>query len=111
MKFIDRSIAIIRPKKPFVKWANSCEFEGREFSPEYFADFHDKAIIIPYFDSITVNKAKKYVTGMWKELFTDALNGWISDQNSWPKDMSAETFNKWFKIEFIRTVINSTGKL
>jgi hypothetical protein len=105
MRTIDRSIAIIRPKKPYIAWANSCGYEDRAYSPEYFDDFYSMAFLIPYFDSITANKSKQHVVSKWEELFTGALSGWNKDKESWPKDLSAEMFKKWFKIEFLRTVV------
>lgn len=107
MQTLDRSVAIIRPKKPFIAWANSCEYEDRAFSTDYFEDFHSMAILIPYYDSITANKSKKYVLEIWDEIFNEALSAWNKDRKSWPTDRSAELFKKWFKVEFLHTVVDS----
>jgi hypothetical protein len=110
MQTLNRSVAIIRPKKPFIAWANACEYEGRAFSMDYFEDFHSMAILIPYYDSITANKSRKYILEIWDEIFNEVLNRWNKDQSSWPKDRSVELFKKWFKVEFLHTVIDSLAE-
>lgn len=107
MQSIDRSVVIIRPKKTFVLWANSCGQEDLKFTDEYFESFHSMAILIPEYDSITTTASRKYVRSQWKDIFSLALGRWNDNKAQWPKGLSPGMLSKWFKLEFVRKVIDS----
>ncbi len=94
---INRSVAIIKPDKPFIKWANSLPDAAREYTDEEFQE-DCNAILIPEYDSD--KEARKYISQIWEDLFDEELWSWWTDETLWPKDRTEQMFWKWFKIEF-----------
>jgi hypothetical protein len=103
MYTINRSIAIIRPKQPFVDWANHLSDAEGEVS---LADLREDclAVLIPEYDSD--EEAKEYVTAMWEDLFEQELWGWSTDESCWPKKRTQSVFWEWFDVEFHSVVID-----
>lgn len=105
MKTVNRSIAIIRPKRHFMKWANSNTLDECEFSFEYFTEHHSFTVLIPYYDILIRNQAKRYINAHCGLIFEYQLQRWNPNEKSWPNDRSREVFNKWFTVEYIYDVI------
>jgi len=81
MKEIDRSILIIRAKKPFLL-------------PEYEDDSQMEYLLRKYF----------------KQIFEEQLNGWWLDEDAWPSRRDLETFKQWFDVEFHSVVFDLVDK-
>ena len=98
MQNINRSIAIIRPKRSYIEWANSCSYDDRQYTPEYI-DERSSAILIPFYDAVTVGAAREYVNSIWDKIFTEELQNWHLDQSRWPENRTLEMFKQWFTVE------------
>lgn len=97
MLTINRSVAIIRPKRPFIKWANSLPDNEREYADEAFQS-DCQAVLIPEYD--TDKDAEKYINDIWDDLFEEELWGWCTNEDWWPKVRTQKMFWQWFDIEF-----------
>ncbi len=98
---VNRSVMIVRAKKPFLDWARSLpERHPLEIkNPFTLEDINrdSAAYLIPeiYGDE----ELDAYLDRIWILLFEDQLNGWYTDRDTWPKKPSRKMFNDWFEIK------------
>lgn len=97
MYIINRSVAIIKPKQPFLDWANSVSDEGYKFSIHDLNTEHD-VILLPEYDS--EEHAESIFKKISNDIFEVELSGWITDKNKWPENRTYEKFLEWFDVEF-----------
>lgn len=105
MYIVDRSIAVIKPREPFVKWLNSIpDSEYPEFTLNMIrADC--TVLMLPEFNE--PEQAVSYLDEFCVSLFKTELGTWIDDQSLWPKDLSLQAFWEWFDVEIHSTVIDT----
>jgi len=103
MHIIDRSIAIIKPKQPYVDWANQLPDANSEVSLD---DFQRDcfALLIAEYD--TEEEAREHINEMWEDLFEEKLLGWSTNEDWWPEERTKEMFWEWFDVEFHSMVID-----
>jgi hypothetical protein len=99
---VKRTAIIVKPKQPYIQWANSLDYEGvklgEDFEPEHtvylIEDIGDyevdvEAMVAPYFEFI----------------FEEELNEWHRLESDWPARRDLATFLKWFEVEYHSMVI------
>lgn len=100
---VNRSIIILRYKKPFVDWVNSIAATHRKFTAEEIED-SGEAFMIPALETVeivdTTEDAVNWVEKRWRMFFEHELNAWVTDEATWPHDLSLDLFREWFNIEF-----------
>ena len=101
---IDRSVAVIKPKQPFVDWANSV---GDEKEPYSISDFSTdcSVILLPVVDSD--EHAEAFIKDMYQDLFELELSSWIVVDEMWPENRTYKMFLEWFDVEFHSMVFDS----
>ena len=103
---INRSIAVIRPRTPFIKWANSMSGDGREVTAEYFK--HDcTVVLIPQYEA--EREALEHVNRVWEEIFEEELRSWDTQEALWPEHRTRKMFWQWFAVEFHSLLIDPDG--
>ena len=97
MDSINRQIAIIKPKEPYVDWINSlpgidepCDIE--ELNNDC------TALLLPHLDDD--DESMRYIKKSYAKIFEFELDSWSTDKKTWPKKRNFSLFSKWFKIEF-----------
>lgn len=103
MYTINRAVAIIKPKQPYIDWANKLPDAKGGVS---FDDFQDDclAVLIAKYD--TDQRAKEHINKMWKYIFEDELMGWSTNMSWWPKKRTKKMFWQWFDVKFHSVVID-----
>ena len=96
MKYINRSVAIIRPKQPYIDWANSFNDDGPTLELEE-ARAEANAYLIKEHDEI--KQSYKFVERNYARIFEEELNGWMQDPELWPQKRNFKIFKKWFDVE------------
>jgi hypothetical protein len=104
MFLINRSVAIIKPKQPFVDWANSVGNEKDQYS---ISDFSTdcSVILLPVVDSD--EHAEAFIKDIFQDLFELELSSWIVDDEMWPENITYKMFLEWFYVEFHSMVFDS----
>ena len=95
---INRSVAIIKPKKPFVDWVNSYPYSGDD---QYtIQDFRTdcSVILLPVVGSD--EQAEAFVKDIFKDLFELELSSWMTDDDTWPENITYKMFLDWFDVEY-----------
>ncbi len=103
MHIIDRSIAIIKPKQPYVDWANQLPDANSEVSLD---DFQRDCFALMLAEYDTEEEAREHINEMWEDLFEEKLLGWSTNENWWPRERTKEMFWEWFDVEFHSMVID-----
>lgn len=104
MYFVDRSVAVIKPKQPFADWLNQAPDNELELSLESLrADC--TVLLIPEFDEPEEGVA--YLDEIADKLFEMELSTWYDDPAVWPTDRSLKAFWEWFDVEIHSTLIDT----
>lgn len=104
MYSIDRSAAIIRPKQPFVDWANQLPDAEWKVSLDTFKD-DCHVILIANYDGGDEG-ALEQINDMCLDLFEEELFGWCTYEQWWPKNRTKEMFWEWFDVELHSLIID-----
>lgn len=100
---IDRSVAVIKPKQPFVDWANQLP------DPEIIVNLKDlqkecTVFLIPDYDF--EEEAIECIEELCEDIFVEMLFSWHTEESHWPDNRSSDMFWKWFEVEFHSMVID-----
>jgi hypothetical protein len=101
---IDRSVAVIKPKQPFVDWVNSLGDEEEQYS---ISDFSTdcSVILLPVVDSD--EHAEAFIKNMFQDIFELELSSWMADDETWPEKINYKMFLEWFDVEYHSMVFDS----
>lgn len=93
---VNRSVAVLRPKQPFIDWLRT--LPGGWDTPPSAATLADacNALLVPAHDEPEALRA--YVRAHGDTLFAAELADWCDDERLWPEDRSAARFAEWFDI-------------
>ena len=81
MYHINRGVTIIRPKQPFVDWANGLPDAA---GPVTVDDLRDDALAVLIPNSTDEGEAKEFVGELAEDLFEYEFSAWWTDDNDWP---------------------------
>lgn len=96
MELINRSPVLIRPKQPYIDWANG--FEGAQgLLTLESARSNPTVILVPDFDF--PQDAVDYVEANFAPVFEELLGAWAADPGDWPAERTLELFRGWFEIK------------
>ncbi len=105
MDVINRAVAVIKPRQPFLDWAKSIPGPTDDVTlDELRTDC--TAILIPDFD--TPAESEAFIAGLAGDLFEMELESWDRDPTTWPEDRSYEAFREWFDIEIHSIVVDAS---
>jgi hypothetical protein len=104
MAFLYRTPAIVRPRQPYVEWANSFKDEGPELTLE-FARRQSTIFLLPENDFTDVSEAE-LLSDWWDAIFEEELAAWTKEETNWPTDRTREMFDAWFDVEFAETIVD-----
>ena len=95
--FIERSVAVIKPKEPFLAWVNDSfdDLTTRLTLENIRVDCN--SYLIPEVEEI--EDGINFVDEKFMELFALEFASWTDDKNVWPQDLSLKMFWEWFDVE------------
>lgn len=103
MRDINRGLIVIKPKQPYVHWANHVD-EHEPKLPLSKAHEDCEAYLVPVFEDD--DEAQRVLKRVYKGIFENELFGWCTDEQTWPKRRGFKTFLEWFDVEFHSVVID-----
>lgn len=103
MYIIDRNLAVIKPKQPFLDWLRGIPGNEVELTLEQLR-IDCTALLVPEFEE--PEDAVSFIDEIGVELFEAELGSWIDDAKLWPKDRSLQAFWTWFDVEIHSTVVD-----
>ena len=96
MKEVNRSALVVKWKTPYVEWANGFDDGGPKLNPED----NKSANIYLVSETETIGDTTAILRQVYNAIFESELSFWMTNEESWPKDRSFETFLQWFDVEF-----------
>jgi hypothetical protein len=96
MYSINRAIAIIKPKQPYIDWINSLESDEEPIKIEECQN-DCTAVLLPDYDFI--EEAENFIKDIYDEIFEIELYGWSTDETEWPQNRTYSLFAEWFCVE------------
>lgn len=93
---LNRSIAILVYKQPFLDWLSTADPNSLPMTLEKLREDND-TFLIPQFDDL--RDSVKWVEKRWSVLFESLLFDWITDEAMWPQNRTLKMFREWFGIE------------
>jgi hypothetical protein len=98
--FINRSVVVLRPKGPFVRWV--IKTSGQDHPPSReFIESASSAFLLPDFESD--GEAQAWLQENCSILFELMLADWYEAPDTWPENREWSVFRDWFRIEHIDT--------
>ena len=105
MNMINRAVAVIKPRQPYLDWAKSIPGPADDITlDELRTDC--TAILIPDFDDPA--EAEAFIAGLAADLFELELDAWDRDPTTWPEERSYGTFREWFDVEIHSIVMDAS---
>jgi hypothetical protein len=100
---IDRNLAVIKPKQPFLDWLRGVPGNEVELTLDQLC-IDCTALLIPEFEE--PEDAVSFIDEVGVELFEAELGSWVDDSELWPRDRSLQAFWTWFDVEIHSTVVD-----
>ena len=102
MSVINRSAVIIRPLPPYLAWAK--QDDTTNIAERVFEDLRTAphVYLLPEYED--AESEREVLEDFWPELFAAMLNGWLTDEQQWPKDRTREMFREWFDVQMCPVV-------
>lgn len=93
---VNRSIAILKPRQPFLDWLKSLpgSLDGQLELAQLRGDCN--ALLIPAADDY--ESAEDFVRQHYRALFSAELADWCDDDAFWP-ELNPALFTEWFDVE------------
>jgi len=96
---VNRSVLVVRPAEPFVRWAAGVCGEPVKQTREALA-----AYLIARQDSLEVEEA--VLEAVYAEIFERELLSWHLDQTRWPAPRTRALFKRWFELTLRGLVVD-----
>ena len=93
---IDRSLLVVKPKKPFFDWVQTVDYEEGLTLEDVRED--PSAYLIPELES--PEEEREILKWCYEDIFEAELSSWYTDAAVWPQQRDLKMFLEWFDIEF-----------
>ena len=103
MHVLNRAVAIIKPKQPYLAWATSLPDATDHVSLEALRR-DCTALLIPAYDDPA--EAEAFIKEIFADLFAMELEAWHRDPAAWPAHRTYHTFQAWFDVEIHALVLD-----
>ena len=107
MYLLNRTVAVIKPRQPFLDWANSLPNSTPVTLEELRSD--PSAILIPDFDYRKDSEA--FLRSRYAPIFIMELDSWDQNRKLWPAKQDYPTFKEWFDVEFCSLVVDTLDEV
>lgn len=108
MRTVKRSVAIVRPKSPFLKWANNLS-GGFGYSADDSTVFLIPSLLS--MEGLSIDTMGwRYINSAWDDIFVEMLRGWEATEWCWPRYRTRKMFGLWFKVEFHSLIIDAVER-
>ena len=104
LKSVDRNVAIVKLKDPFLSWLKAIQHPDAGMSAAYLNQYCT-ALLIP--DFVLDEDSRAYIHSHYQAIFENELKSWHQDEAVFPKQRDLKMFEEWFDIEFYTTVLDT----
>ena len=104
--FVERSVAIIKPKQPFLEWIRGTISDAPQELTLDSIRIDCNSYLIPEVEEI--EDGINFIDDKFADLFSLELASWTEDENIWPGNLTLKMFWEWFDVEIHPTMIDLT---
>lgn len=97
-KQVNRTVVVLRPKLPFLKWIATVEPDISLTLEQLRAEQDAMLVFSPEIE--TIHGAQEWAYRNWQRLFDKSLFDWYTDEKYWPQGRDLALFKVWFDIEW-----------
>lgn len=105
---INRAAVKLRYKEPAVAWINEADpyNNNTEITIES-ANEEQTVYLIKDRDADTPADVEKWIKFNYDALFESELDGWLTDEELWPKNQSLKLFREWFDVDCYTVIVDN----
>lgn len=103
MYLIDRAVAVVKLKQPFVNWVNSIEKPYGKLAVE---KINRESHVYLLSEHATEQELKLIMPNLYYDIFEIEVQSFCRDKSMWPKNRDYKTFLEWFDIEVHSMVLD-----
>ena len=109
MPVVNRGALVLRYKEPAVQWINDAD-PSPSSGPLTLESVNDERTVYLISDRAGEDSKsfERWLKRHYAEIFEMELEGWYTDPDLWPKQISYELFRQWFDPE-LHTVLIDLG--
>ena len=107
---INRAAILLKYKEPAIRWVN--EADPFKDNPGFgLKDVNEERTVylISDADRNTPQTVDKWVKKNYLALFEEELNGWYTDPDLWPHNLTLKLFRQWFDVECHTVLIDTVN--
>lgn len=95
MKTINRSVAVIRPREPYIQWALSVDQKALHLEETL------RSQVSVYLVPPDPREAQQtaHLSRWFADVFENELESWFSATSTWPDHMNFDLFQEWFEVD------------
>jgi len=98
--YLNRSVIIIVPKKPFYDWINYLD------PKDPIDDLEDyNSLLLP--DDFDIDEAAEFIKENYSSIFESHLFGMWTEETDWPQKRTLKIFKEWFNWHFSAVIIDT----
>ena len=97
--YVNRTVAVINVKAPFVEWLNSLP----DIEPLTLDEIENIAHVVLLPENTLDDEALTIETigHYWHKMALHVFGEWADDENNWPENFSMEDFDQWFDLALL----------
>ena len=99
---INRSIAIVTPKKPMLEWSRRVAEDPGAISADGISE--PGLYLLPDYNS--ENDKQSIIELFYDQIFTNELSWQNADESLWPGQRNRSLFDDWFEISLSNTILD-----
>lgn len=103
MYAVQRAIAIVKPKLPFLEWLENLPDADLDISIDQLRT-DGTAYLIPEFTEL--EDALAAIDDLYPRMFEMELFNWCEEQQLWPANRTIKLFWEWFDVDLHSTVVD-----
>ena len=102
---INRSILLVRPRQPYLDWADSLPNP----TPVTLEDLREDCSAYLLAEIVDPGDELAVLQNHYAAIFEHELAGWVTEEGLWPHRRTLSMFTEWFDLEFHGMVFDLCG--
>ncbi len=102
METLNRSVVIVKPRRPYLEWTKTDDAEG--LAESVFEDMRNEPQVYLLPEYMDPPSQQEVLDEFWPSMFAAMLECWLRDEALWPKNRTRAMFDEWFEIQMCSLV-------
>lgn len=107
MKYLNRSVMVIKPKSPFVEWINRTVDVG---DPVDIKELQEDCTAYLVSEAVEIKDMQRFLKTHYKKIFEYELWSWSTDPTTWPSNRTFKMFCEWLQPEVHSEIMDTCNE-